>query len=246
VLFTSRNRAAEGLRLPSIADQFVDYLSDEAAQRVMLADGVQLDQQQLQQALKFCGGLPLALTLLHGALHGAQQAGGSAESILQRLEASGSISCDKNDKLWEALRFSVECLSEELQMTWIDLVQLYARPHLSHMYGSSDPPLQILQCLFGQQHLQDLERRNLVVLKGTEYCGAQGPCVEVVVHDVLLCMANHMCTPDSEHYHHIVRESSGTQHGVMCLPTIQVRQHASHRAFYLTTFLLRLIDGGWC
>jgi hypothetical protein len=194
VLFTSRSRAAEGLRLQSITEHHVDPLSDDAATRVLLANGVQLSERELKTALRFCGGLPLALTLLQGALHGAMRAGSTCAAVLQRLELSGNISCDTHDKLWETLRFSVECLSQELQITWLDLVQLFAT-HSAVLTGYT------LQCtpdklyaLFGEQNLQELQQRNLVLVKGAPY-------VEVVVHDVLLCMANHMSGPDSQQYH---------------------------------------------
>jgi hypothetical protein len=202
-LFTSRNQAAEGLRLQSITKHHVDSISDDAAQRVLLADGVQLDKEQLQEALRFCGGLPLALTLLQGALH-AHQAGGSADAILQRIKASGNISCDKSDRLWELLMFSVECLSEELQTAWLDLVQLFAaQPCRSSADHFGIPswniyPLQSardkLYALFGQDVLQELQQRNLVAIRGSRYA-------EVVVHDVLLRMASHMCEFHSQPYH---------------------------------------------
>jgi hypothetical protein len=229
LLFTCRNQAAEGLRLANITNYCVGSLPEDAAERVLLADGVQLGQEQLRTALDFCGGLPLALTLLHGALHGAQRAGG-ADPVLQRIKASGNISCDRNDKLWEALRFSVECLSQELQITWLDLVQVFDHKRFSHINGfTSDVPLQKLQCLFGEEHLQDLKSRNLVVFKQVAW--HVGPHVEVVVHDVLLCMADHMCGPDSEHYHYTAPPVLHTAiDDTMPLPIIKVRIPCFHHA----------------
>jgi hypothetical protein len=221
LLFTSLNRAAEGLRLQSITEHHVDSLSDDAAQKVLLADGIELEPQKLLQALKFCGGLPLALTLLHGALHGVQRAGCDADSILQRLEATGNISCDKKDRLWEALSFSVECLSEELKIIWLDLVQLFQHKRFAHIHGFIDLPLLKLQCLFGDHHLRDLELRNLVIIKEAVEWDVQEPYVEVVVHDVLLCMADHMCGPDSDDYHYM---ASCVEHsGNLPVPLIKVR-----------------------
>lgn len=194
LLFTSRSKAAEGLRLQSITDHHVDTLSQAAATRVLLADGVHLHQDQLEGALNFCAGLPLALVLLHGALHGALRARGSFESVLERLQDSGNISCDALDKLWQALRFSVTCLSEELQIAWFDLVQLFATGSAARRDTSLQSTRDKLGALFGEQILQELQQRNLVEVKGVHH-------VKVVVHDVLLCMANHMCGPDSNQYH---------------------------------------------
>jgi hypothetical protein len=164
-------------------------------------------------ALGFCGGLPLALTLLHGALHGAQQAaGGSADPILQRIKASGNISCDKSDRLWELLMFSMECLSEELQNTWLDLVQGYGG-----LYLTSDNALW-LECMFEPTHLQDLQQRNLVVFQFDKVDIAWAPDVKVAVHEVLRCMANHMCGPDSKNYHY-----HATGDGKISIPKFKVK-----------------------
>jgi hypothetical protein len=168
-----------------------------------LANGVHLNEQQLQHALSFCAGLPLALTLLQGALHADLQAGGSCDSVLQRLELYGSISCDTQDKLRDALLFSVECLSGELQIVWKDLVQLFAARSANQRRYSLQITSDKLGALFGQQNLRELQLRNLVVLKGVHY-------VEVVVHDVLLCMADYMCGPDTDNYHWQARRDIST------------------------------------
>jgi hypothetical protein len=44
LLFTSRNKAAQGLRLANITEHCVGSLPEDAAERVLLADGVQLTQ----------------------------------------------------------------------------------------------------------------------------------------------------------------------------------------------------------
>lgn len=70
MLFTSRNKAAEGLEPQIITNHLVGSLPEKEATRVLRSNSVDLKGQELQQALKFCAGLPLALRLLNGALRG--------------------------------------------------------------------------------------------------------------------------------------------------------------------------------
>lgn len=195
MLFTNRSKAAEGLVLNAecISLHHVNCLSDEDAARLLQAK-VHLNDDQLRKALKVCAGLPLALKLLQGALHGALPAGGNFDLIWQRLDGSGSISCDSYDKLWQRLDFSVKCLSEELQAAWLDLVQLFAFRSDVHKRTSLRATSDLLGAFGGEHNLQELQQRNLVVILGVGH-------VEVVVHDVLLRMADQMCGPDSIHYH---------------------------------------------
>ncbi|WIA28314.1 hypothetical protein OEZ86_010865 [Tetradesmus obliquus] len=67
VLFTSRNKAAEGLEPQKITNHLVGSLPAKEATRVLRSNSVDLKGQELQQALKFCAGLPLALRLLNGS-----------------------------------------------------------------------------------------------------------------------------------------------------------------------------------
>jgi hypothetical protein len=219
-LFTSRNQAAQGLRLPktNITDCRVAALPQDAAKRVLLAGGVQLSQQQLGTALEFCGGLPLALQLLHGAL---QAAGGNANSILQRIRANSNINWDKSETLWELLTFSVECLSEELQDTWLDLVQGFG----SSSWTSSE--FVWLQCMFEPAALQDLQQRNLIVI---EYRVAAGHMygigesdVNVIVHDVLRRMASRMCESGSKKDQYYAAAGSKVS-----IPALKVKCHRCH------------------
>jgi hypothetical protein len=207
LLFTSRNRAAQGLRL-KVDKRPVGCLGDEASRQVLLAGGVQLDDAQLQVALDFCKGLPLALTLLNGAL----RAEDDPADVIHHLGTHGTFSVDKEDQLVSALTFSVECLSEELQTGWLDLAWMYA--HDAPPRGAPVVPLQELKNLFGEHTLQKLLDRNLITVKSAmppggfemdlPYAivpgGGIDMLVQVVLHDVLLRMAEHLYGPHGKNY----------------------------------------------
>jgi hypothetical protein len=157
---------------------FVGCLSDEASQQVLLAGDVQLNVAQLKVALNFCGGLPLALTLLNGAL----RAEDDPADLIEHLETHGTFSADAEDELVAALAFSVECLSEELQTAWLDLAWMYTR--LQFFWE--------LTCLFGEHTLKKLQDRNLITFRLDTFPRDEFTHVEVVLHDVLLRMAERM------------------------------------------------------
>lgn len=184
MLFTSRNRAAQGLQLPEgqVAKYAVGCLDNEASKRVLRARGVKLDDAQLQAALEFCKGLPLALTLLNRALAAENNPAG----VIERLQTSGSSSYDKEEELVSALSFSVECLSQELQSAWLDLAWMYLQQPVT---------LLELHCLFGVNTLQQLQNRSLIALCGTGWPDdvvTAKPMLGVVLHDVLLRLAERM------------------------------------------------------
>lgn len=191
MLFTSRNRAAQGLRL-KVAKYPVGFLKDEASQHVLLAGGVQLDDAQLKVALDFCQGLPLALTLLSGAL----RAEDNPAYLIQHLSTHGTFIVDKEDQLISALSFSVECLSGDLQTAWLNLAWMYVR----------DAPewvvLEELKCLFGEHTLQKLQDRSLITLCDWPFKtgNASDKPMVVMLHDVLLRMAEHMLGPHGQNY----------------------------------------------
>jgi hypothetical protein len=187
VLFTSRNKTAQGLRL-KVIKHAVGCLEGEASQKVLLAGGVKLDEHQVQVALDYCGGLPLALTLLNRAL----VAEDDPADLIQHLAAQKTFSVDKEDGLVKALSFSVARLSEEAQKAWLDLALMYAH--------SLCFPLE-LQCLFGEHILQKLQDRALIAFQ--EFSSPSiyaGPVVEVVLHDVLLRVAEHICRCAGNNY----------------------------------------------
>jgi hypothetical protein len=182
----------------------VGILDDEASRRVLLAGDVQLDDAQLKVALDFCKGLPLALTLLNGALRAEDDPAG----LIQRLQSHGTFSVDAEDELVSELSFSVERLSEDLKTAWLDLAWMYAG-------GVPAPPVVLgdLKCLFGEHTLQKLQHRSLITLReilvgieGLYYkeihvgIGGMYNDVQVVLHDVLLRMAQRMCGPQGANH----------------------------------------------
>jgi hypothetical protein len=181
-------QGSTGLRL-KLTKHAVGCLADEAPQEVLLAGGVQLSDDQLKIALIFCGGLPLALTLLNRALLAEDDPAG----LIQNLKEHGSFSIDEEDELVSALSFSVLRLSEELQTAWL---------YLTLMCLQRTIDLVQLQCLFGVHTLQKLQQRSLITLQGPDWPlpVPQLPAVQVVVHDVLLRMAERMYGPDSGNY----------------------------------------------
>ncbi|WIA15260.1 hypothetical protein OEZ85_001932 [Tetradesmus obliquus] len=184
VLFTSRNQAAQGLRLKAYK-YHVGCLELEASKKVLLAGRVPLDDTQLETALEFCQGLPLALTLLNRALL-AEDDLTSLALLIGRLKSHGTFSVSKEDQLVKALSFSVDCLSQDLQTAWLNLAWMYSR----HRF---DNRLQ-LQCLFGEHTLRTLEDRSLIALRyiGWKSATTREAMVEVVLHDLLLRMAEGM------------------------------------------------------
>lgn len=192
MLFTSRNKAAQGLRL-KVSKHDVGCLGDEESRKVLLAGSVQLDDAQLQVALDFCSGLPLALTLLNGAL----AAEDDPACLIHHLETHGSFSVDQEDELVSALSYSVQLLSDKLQTAWLDLAWMYGHERFPIL-------LLLLQCLFGEHTLQKLVDRSLVAVREVAWpmLGKAGlPMVEVVVHDVLLRIAEHMYGPQGKHHY---------------------------------------------
>lgn len=181
MLFTSRNKAPQGLRL-RVDKHDVGCLQGDAPKKVLLDGGVKLDDAQLQVALDFCSGLPLALTLLNRAL----VAEDDPAELIQHLATHGRFSVDKEEELVAALSFSVKRLSEELQTAWLDLAWMYAKTPLI--------PLIELQCLFGKHTLQQLQNRSLMALH-VLVDTLIGAMVEVVVHSILLRMAEGMLGP---------------------------------------------------
>lgn len=178
MLFTSRNQAAQGLQLPEeqVAKHPVGCLDKIASERVLRGRGVNLDDAQLQVALGFCQGLPLALTLLNRALAAEKNTAG----VIERLVNHGSFSVDKEDELVSALAFSVECLSQDLQAAWLDLAWMYLQRPVT---------LLELQCLFGEHTLQQLQNRSLVALAGTGGPGDVTHCKTIVGGSAARCPA---------------------------------------------------------
>lgn len=191
VLFTSRNKAAQGLRLATddVIKYHVECLTDEASRRVLLAGLTAkrvLDDAQLQVALDFCKGLPLALKLLNRALLAEED----PKYLIKHMATHGSFSVDKEDELVSALRFSVECLSEELQIAWLDLTWIYSQGAV---------PLLELQCVFGEHTLQKLLDRSLITLSHMDVPGfTEQQVVAVRLHDLLLKMAECIYGPQGK------------------------------------------------
>lgn len=191
VLFTSRNKAAQGLRLATddVIKYHVECLTDEASRRVLLAGLTAkrvLNDAQLQVALDFCKGLPLALKLLNRALLAEED----PKYLIKHMATHASFSVDKEDELVSALRLSVECLSEELQIAWLDLTWIYLQGAV---------PLLELQCVFGEHTLQKLLDRSLITLSHMDVPGfTEQQVVAVRLHDLLLKMAECIYGPQGK------------------------------------------------
>jgi hypothetical protein len=191
VLFTSRNKAAQGLQL-QVTKREVGCLTSEAATRVLLAGGVQLDANQLIVALNFCKGLPLALELLNRAL-AAERSPAATAGIIRELANNGNFNGDNEEELISKLSFSVNCLSEPLQAAWLDMAWMFSQYFVT---------TRELQCLFGERTLQELQNRSLIALRNTGGLSSTfgEPMMEVVLHDIMRRMAERMCGPDSKNH----------------------------------------------
>jgi hypothetical protein len=187
VLFTSRNKRAKGVPCNTIRHE-VPPLSREVASGMLAS--LTLTEQQLDVVLGYCGGLPLALSLVQGALAGDPE---GAAGLVKRLDDSQPISTvDNYDELFDTVGFSVGLLSESVRQVWFDIAVLLRE----------DTPWEYLEYTYGADVVRELAMRSLIREQSRGYDSPwQTLAVRVAgVHDVLLTYGYQQCVPDSSNY----------------------------------------------
>ena len=185
--------------LPTGLGDFKSYavppLQDEDAEAVITAaaPSVELEKEQMKSVLRYCGGHPLALQVVAGAL--VQAAGTRDRSqVIERLASKkGVVGCtgDPHEELRASLLFSIELLPDQQREAWLDIVMLFRE----------DTPWQDLVVLFSET-LEQLLARNLLQ-RGTaqDFWMSRVETVEVaLVHDVLVHLAKSLCGPSRAEY----------------------------------------------
>ena len=162
-------------------------MSNEAAAQLLEATGLQLKQEQLKAALDYCGGLPLAVLVVRGALEEDKE---YMNFVVERLKEGRPISIESNDELMQAVGYSVELLGEEIRAAFYDIAVVLRE----------DLRWCDLQASYGDECVGALERRCLI----SRVCGDHdmvGYTDEVArVHDVVVTYAYSKCGPGSGNY----------------------------------------------
>jgi hypothetical protein len=187
--------------LPAGLGDFKSYavppLQDEDAKAVIAAAAprVELEKEQMKSVLRYCGGHPLALQVVAGALVQAADTRDRSK-VFERLASKKGVvgsTGDPHEELRASLLFSIELLPDQQRKAWLDIVMLFRE----------DTPWQDLVVLFSET-LEQLLARNLLQ-RGTaqDFLMRRGETVEVevaLVHDVLVHLANSLCGPSRAAY----------------------------------------------
>lgn len=186
VLFTSRNKAAQGLP-PSTRKEPVRPLTVEPARQLLMATGLELSEQQQQDVLGYCGGVPLALKLVRGALEADPD---NMQSVLRRLKQLKPISINARDELMAVVGYSVEVLGQEAREAFYDIAVLLRE----------DLRWRDLQALYGADAISNLQTRSLLSTTGGNHDIVGFTDVVATVHDLLLTYAHNECGPRGDNY----------------------------------------------
>lgn len=180
LIFTCRMPMAQGLVLPDkqLAVCKLSCLDTAAATQVLCMGDVQLSPDQLQKALSYCAGLPLALTLINSALR-TRLTKHQESRLFSRLSTRGPILDHGPDQLADNLKPHILWLSPELRDVWLDLATVVELGSASWLH---------LCCLFDRQAMLDLEQLNLLKIVWLK----QGRVCNIIIHDVLLMVAERM------------------------------------------------------
>eukprot|EP00775_Hariotina_reticulata_P004639 gene4639-4892_t len=170
----------------------VEPLPPGPSAQILQAAGLQslLDRQQLCDVLAYCGGLPLALTVIGGFLADDATRAGVLQDIHHSLNTKKAVGVgDVQEDLVVRLRTSVNLLQRDLRSTWLDIAMLFSDGSVS--WG-------VLEMVYGHYQMNNLLVRNLVtkVIKG----GASTAVAVPEIHHVLLTVANEMCRPGTPEY----------------------------------------------
>jgi hypothetical protein len=130
-------------------------LSDADAANVLYAgDGLQkqdLTKQQEEAVLQYCGGMPLALTVIRSFLENLDERHEVLCRIHNSLASKERVGVDSSDWLLDRLQLSIDLLQPATRTAWLDICVLF--PDESWCY---------LEWVYGQQCMGKLLRQNLI------------------------------------------------------------------------------------
>jgi len=196
VIFTCRKAWVGGLGcLPPATVEMhkVEPLPKGASESILQATArlqLQLDRQQLSAVLAYCGGLPLALTVIGGFMADDGTKAGVLQDIERSLKTKKAVGVgDMQDEIVATMRRTVDLLDQKLRSIWLDIAMLFSDGSI---------PWRKLEMTYGQHQLNNLLLRNLIskVTKDDIFSSTDVP----QVHHVLLTVANDICQPGISEY----------------------------------------------
>jgi hypothetical protein len=167
----------------------VQQISDEYAKEYLYAgDGLQqhdLNEQQEQAVLQYCGGMPLALRVIRSFLRDESERPEVLRKIKTSLNDKEPVGVYSQDWMLDRLQLSVDLLPSADLGAWLDICMLFPTEEWIQ-----------LEWVYGQECMAKLLRHNLIIKQE----GLWPHTMEIAVHHVLLTLAHSICQKSSGRY----------------------------------------------